>query len=185
MKYAPEYVNTFIDEEKIREQLFYPFIKSDTIFLDVGAAFGSYTLNALERGCSKVIAIDPVIDGLKKNIELNNFEKRCKIVKKYAGTKFKIDSIKSRIDFIKIDVEGMELQVLESAQKTIKKNHPYILVECHEFIHKGIKEKVVNLIRSFTDKYTNITQLPYIDMKNIRQIDLNQVQIWHLLFIPG
>ena len=35
------------------------------------------------------------------------------------------------IDFIKIDVEFAELQVLEGAQGLIKRDKPAVLVECH------------------------------------------------------
>lgn len=41
-----------------------------------------------------------------------------------------IDSLKSpRVDFIKIDVEGMELEVLEGAKETIQKFKPQLLIE--------------------------------------------------------
>lgn len=42
----------------------------------------------------------------------------------------KIDSLAlSRIDLIKIDVEGMELEVLEGARQTVAKHRPILLVE--------------------------------------------------------
>ena len=34
-----------------------------------------------------------------------------------------------RTDFIKIDVEGMELEALDGADKTIKNNRPVLLIE--------------------------------------------------------
>ena len=34
-----------------------------------------------------------------------------------------------RVDFIKLDVEGMELEALEGADKTIKRSRPILLVE--------------------------------------------------------
>jgi len=37
-----------------------------------------------------------------------------------------------RVGFIKIDVEGHELAVLEGAQKTIDAQHPVLLVECND-----------------------------------------------------
>jgi FkbM family methyltransferase len=46
----------------------------------------------------------------------------------------KLDDVYSGVtSFIKIDVEGHELQVLEGARETIKKHMPTILIELHEF----------------------------------------------------
>jgi hypothetical protein len=41
-----------------------------------------------------------------------------------------IDSLElNRLDFIKIDVEGMEEEVLDGAKESIMKNHPIMLIE--------------------------------------------------------
>jgi FkbM family methyltransferase len=46
----------------------------------------------------------------------------------------KLDDVYSGVtSFIKIDVEGHELQVLEGAKETIKKHMPTILIELHDF----------------------------------------------------
>lgn len=43
-----------------------------------------------------------------------------------------IDAMQTnRVDFIKLDVEGMEVDALEGARETIKTHGPYILVEWH------------------------------------------------------
>jgi FkbM family methyltransferase len=48
-----------------------------------------------------------------------------------------IDSLNlKKVDFIKIDVEGMELDVVSGAEKTIKKNRPFIFIECNS-IHSA------------------------------------------------
>ena len=41
-----------------------------------------------------------------------------------------LDSYDIRADFIKIDVEGSEIEVLLGAMKTIRKSRPVIMVEC-------------------------------------------------------
>jgi FkbM family methyltransferase len=35
-----------------------------------------------------------------------------------------------RVDFIKIDVEGMEMEVLDGLEKTLEKNKPRVFIEC-------------------------------------------------------
>jgi len=37
-----------------------------------------------------------------------------------------------KLDFIKVDVEGAELEVIRGATRPIEKDRPRILVECHE-----------------------------------------------------
>ena len=73
------------------------------------------------------------------NNKFNNF-KEVKVKKK------KLDSIKfeNKIGFIKIDVEGHELEVIEGALKTIKENKPVLLVEIEE---KHSKRMVIDSIK--------------------------------------
>jgi protein O-GlcNAc transferase len=46
------------------------------------------------------------------------------------------------VTFIKIDVEGLELEVLRGAQKTIEQNHPDVMVE----IHLGVTVEAVQAL---------------------------------------
>ena len=50
--------------------------------------------------------------------------------------------IKNKISFIKIDVEGHEMQVLRGAKNTIKKNKPVILIQDND-------KKVINYLKSW------------------------------------
>ncbi len=44
--------------------------------------------------------------------------------------KLKLDELNfPRVDFIKLDVEGMELEALEGARQLIETSHPILLVE--------------------------------------------------------
>lgn len=58
--------------------------------------------------------------------------------------KYKIEII----DFIKIDAEGMDLEVLKGAEKTISKFKPNILVE-----HSDNENSILDSLRSELDKY--------------------------------
>jgi FkbM family methyltransferase len=57
-----------------------------------------------------------------------------------------------KIDFIKIDVEGFEIQVLMGAQNTIKNNKPVIMIEVFENNLKPVNEILKRL--NYSLKYT-------------------------------
>jgi FkbM family methyltransferase len=44
-----------------------------------------------------------------------------------------------RVDLMKIDVEGMEMEVLEGARRTIGQNHPILVVEAHKIERAALK----------------------------------------------
>lgn len=75
-----------------------------------------------------------------------------------------------RIDFIKIDVEGYELEVLKGLEKTIKKFHPKIFIEYSPYYYE-LKDKNINkeIIDFLLDNHYKI-----IDVENgNREIDKN------------
>lgn len=55
----------------------------------------------------------------------------------------------SKLDWMKVDVEGMELDVLEGAVDTLKKYKPKLLIETHDSFKPGIKEVVCEYLRRF------------------------------------
>jgi FkbM family methyltransferase len=54
----------------------------------------------------------------------------------------------SKLDWIKIDVEGAEEHVIFGGRNTIKKLHPKLIVECHTFMDKDMVLKVKSLLSS-------------------------------------
>ena len=52
-----------------------------------------------------------------------------------------------RVDFIKIDVEGAELDVLAGAQRTLSEFRPTLVVETHTGKVPGVLEELVNTLR--------------------------------------
>jgi FkbM family methyltransferase len=175
-------VYTFTDEERVRERMYYPYLKSGMKVLDVGAGYGSYTLPALVRGC-KVTAITPpteYVEELRENVRINGWldNNRFKLLdtavysqvglvniqtreyvrwvhqkrdKQQEGGEFvhctTIDKIyRNGVDFIKMDVEGFEVEALYGAKCTIARNKPIILVENHQFIDGSLQKRVRELI---------------------------------------
>ncbi len=159
-------VFTFEDEEAVRQMFYYPHLKPGMVVLDVGCGFGSYTLPALARGC-KVIAIDVpndhCIEKIKGNVGLNNFDNSFSLIPMGVYSKTciingipytKLDKlIKEKVDYIKFDVEGAELEVLKGARRTIIKNKPIMLVENHLFHDARLETKCVKFVNSLNLGY--------------------------------
>jgi len=70
-----------------------------------------------------------------------NYTENTAEIRKVALDEFQLP----RVDFIKLDVEGMELEALEGAEKTIKSSRPILLVE-------KIKTNAEKLQRWFGDR---------------------------------
>lgn len=166
------------------------YLNTNDVFVDVGSAFGSWTLPALSMGAT-AIAIDPspiFNASISNNIVLNGWSERCTIIHGAAadiedmwveyhflsGSSFKPQKVEGdlpseqpllcktmtldlldpfvtdKVNLIKIDVEGAEMQVLAGAKKLLEKHHPNIILEHHQDISgpillpKGYKIKEID-----------------------------------------
>lgn len=116
-----------------------------------------------------------VFDDLAKNIDINDWRGRCHLsnfglwsepatvdMGSYAphwpkftisGT-YQMDTLDEvagrigldRVDWIKIDVEGAEENVIKGSSKTISRFTPNLIVECHTFLDEGILQRVKSLL---------------------------------------
>lgn len=89
------------------------------------------------------------------------FEVQCKRLDDVAAS-YKIN----RIDFIKIDVEGFELNVLEGAQHTIEEHSPLLLIEIEKKHHQ--EHTVLEIINSINTKYHNKYKVFYFDISSYK-----------------
>jgi len=149
----------YYDIENLR--LTKQYIGPDTIVIDIGANIGNHSLYYLiECGCKNVHAFEPVPEtfalllhnlkdfsnALSYNIGLSdevrtydhggiNPERVGSTVfaESDTGTVFQtLDEYELNAGFIKIDVEGFELNVLKGALETIHRCRPVIAVEVRE-----------------------------------------------------
>ena len=138
------YFDGWTTEVKLREKC----LKDNDVVYDLGAHIGSWTIPAALI-CKHVYAWEPNIDCtkiLRANLSLNKLDDRVTIHN--AGLGGGINScfngnntiVTARLDeydaimppnFIKIDVEGAELDVIKGAQETIKRYKPRMLIEVH------------------------------------------------------
>jgi len=134
------------------------YVKRNDVFVDIGANIGNYTEMMAIRGCV-VYAFEPnplsfkVLQDRTRsypfvhcyNVALSD---RCGIAKLYYGAPFRaslllnegktfavkcrtLDSYNLKPDWIKIDVEGHEYEVILGLLKTLRKHMPNLAIEFH------------------------------------------------------
>lgn len=84
--------------------------------------------------------------------------KKVEVDAKKLDSILKILKIK-KVDLIKIDVEGAELEVLKGATSTLKKSHPKIIFEAWD--NKRLDE-IRNFLREFKYKLNKIGDIDYL-----------------------
>lgn len=176
---------TFEDEHSIRDALW--DIQPGDVVLDIGCAYGSYSLCALAAGASRILAWNPNLhecELMQKSLELNGWENRCDFYYDglYSGVGYlndyhqsfsatpvegsfpvrTLDSynlVISSPTWLKIDVEGAEVEVLKGAEQFIRAHKPKILVENHEFKAAGITHRVIEYLATLD--YKLVQTIPY------------------------
>ena len=170
-------IYTFDEEEKDLKEKYWNIKENDVVF-DIGASYGGYAIPAGALG-AKVYAFEPektVFCDLVHNIELNNFDIQAydigfwnedieKDMRDYAphwptqciSELFKLTTIDKfvkennieKIDWIKIDVEGAEENVIDGGINSIKQFRPNLIIECHNFLNprlsENIKKKLIDI----------------------------------------
>ena len=98
------------------------------------------------------------------------FEVECKTMDLFVS-----EQNIQRLDFIKIDVEGHELKVLQGADKSIKKFKPVMLIEIEQRHHNFAISKIFEHIRSLG--YTlQIYDLGNLQLKPISEFNVDTDQ---------
>lgn len=115
------------------------------VAIDVGASYGfiSLVMASAVGPSGRVYAFeaDPAIaDALRANILMNGLETRCTTVQGFVGsiadgrTRLTLDEYVAargvdRVDFLKIDVDGPDLEVLRGARDCLAQFHPVVVIE--------------------------------------------------------
>ncbi len=110
-------------------------LRTDAVFVDVGAAEGILALMNIDK-VSQVFLIEPDplwIEALYATF--SPWKTKSEIINKYASSHnsdktISIDSffVNQRVDFIKIDVEGWEREVLKGCKNVLSLNYPLKVV---------------------------------------------------------
>lgn len=158
--------STFDDHEPMFAML--EGIKAGEVFVDVGACFGSYAIPALAMGADVLAFEpgDDGYAILEANVQANGWTSRASLfqcilsdgeplpapwVAEIFGHHYpaktrdtrRFDDVArdcqlDRLDWMKLDVEGLEWHVLQGAKESIARWRPTLLIEDHDGINRGV-----------------------------------------------
>lgn len=115
-------------------------LKQSQCAFDIGAHSGYYSLILAKHTNGRVIAVEPVsedIAEMKANFAQNNFPitaVEALVDARPDGIRTSIDQLCSdhfRPDFIKMDIEGGEVEALKGAIRLIDEHRPHMVIEVH------------------------------------------------------
>lgn len=123
-------------------------IKKNDVVIDIGAGIDDFSILAEKQGAKKIYAIEmdkKAISFMKKNIKINKANNITIFNKKINSLNyiFKKNKIKN-CDFLKIDCEGSEYEIIKNTSLTILEKIKYIAFEIHLF-NKEMKDEYFEL----------------------------------------
>lgn len=147
------FVRNLMDIWTIKEVVFdncyqkFRKIKKNDVVIDIGASIGDFSILAEKQGAKKIYAIEmdkKAMSFMKKNIKLNKAKNIIILNKKINSLNyiFKKNKIKT-CDFLKIDCEGSEYEIIKNTSPTILKKVKYIAFEIHLFNEKMEKNYLI------------------------------------------
>lgn len=151
--FIKDYINSlYIEQDKNSPHCYMKPLKND-IIADIGAAEGFFTLLNIDKiKKAYLFECDPLwVEALKKTF--NPFKNKVIIVEKYVSNiddknNVKLDSYfyNKEIDYLKVDIEGSEINMLEGGKNIIPKIKRMSICVYHKY---DDKEKITNFLRNF------------------------------------
>jgi hypothetical protein len=142
------------DEESPHRYLTESFgiIEGDVV-LDIGTAEGNFSLSIIEK-VKKIFLFESDKEWIKAlHATFEPWKEKVVITNKFVSDRTTEDSISldgyihEKIDFIKADVEGEELNLLHGAREIVKKYYPKVIMCTY---HRG---NDANIIKSWLEKF--------------------------------
>jgi len=153
------------------------------VFVDVGAHVGRYAIRLAKhfRKVVAIEPIPRNVEILRKNIELNSVsnievlqiaagDRRGRIEISNAGSHssvldastskdkvyvdmYPLDEVIDRVDVVKIDVEGYEIEVVKGMRRIIAECRPILVIEHHEFYRPSLGRSTLREIAKMLSDY--------------------------------
>ncbi len=177
---------TFIHsgESEMIEYAIHNLAPAGTSVVDVGSAYGSYTIPFLVNG-HPVYSFELEVESfheMMSHIRFNNSLIKDEHVNCYNyglwssethGDYYNLNYVKFRrlddvlpdisdVSFVKIDVEGAELEVMKGGGELLINNQPNMWIECHEIFKPGITPKVLDMIHELGFKGMTIREFEMV-----------------------
>jgi len=129
--YIKNYYNLLLIEQNERSPHRYLtddfFVENNSVIVDVGVAEGNFSLGQIEK-VKKIYLFETDYEWIEAlNATFEPWKEKVEIINKYAsnnnnGHNISLDSFlinKEKLDFLKIDVDGAEAEVLEGCEKLL------------------------------------------------------------------
>lgn len=170
---------SFLDEQDVRAKWWNP---KNAHVLDVGAAYGSYTLPALANGCMvtswsppynvRGVAFEASV--LRRSAEMNGWAKQLTVLETGLSDSFgtmtcdesgpfrvePLDELGLEASWLKIDAEGAELAILKGGQHLLERCRPKVLLENHLHLDQDCEAKCFAFLGSLGVGYKRVGILP-------------------------
>lgn len=198
---------THHDEQAVRDALWN--IEPGDVILDIGAAYGSYSLSALARGAARIWAWSP--QGLpgeisqeqifSESLTMNDWSDKVTIYgdhglfsregwlncedQTFYGMEpephsdiIRVSTLDAwgklnqpeKVDWMKLDVEGAETDIMRGGASFVRYYRPKVLVENHNFKRATIEQEIRNFLLAMN--YREVQTLPHH-------------QVTHSLYVPN
>jgi len=186
----PKFIKDCGDGQGDLRKIAYGYVKNWRSCIDIGANVGMWT-RFLLKDFAKVYSFEPnplFVECFKRNIEtsdrlelhqvgLSNKEhsacfenKTDQVLKNKPGEILclTLDSFGlDQIDFIKVDVDGFEDNVIEGAMDTIQRNAPVINIEMKRLKRPRVCRRVDSMLKSLGYKQQTRTKSDEVWVKSI------------------
>ena len=183
----PTYLEDAGNGQQLQRESALKYVKQQRVCLDIGSNIGQWT-RPLSKIFQSVVCFEPnpnFRECFKKNIQEKNVllwpyglsDKKHKAKQDFNSTVLQqedgdidcrtLDSFGlTNVDFVKIDVDGFEVPLLNGATETLTNNNPVINIEMKRDKRSGIVAKCESILKNLGYKFQKRTKSDEVWIKS-------------------